>query len=88
MDIPVLMALAFFGGAILQLLFRRLPVSIVVPTAALSLWILFTEFLQPYQGGGASMWPIALFFVISYAAGAAIWGALLIIVIAKITRSK
>ena len=88
MDIPTLMMFAFFGGAILQLLFCRLPVSIAVPTVALSLWILFTEFLQPYKGGGASMWPIALFFVITFSAVAASGGALLVAAVTKMRKSK
>ena len=32
----------------------------VIPLLLLSIWILSNEFLMPYQGGGASMWPIAL----------------------------
>jgi len=88
MGIPALVVFAFFGGAILQFLFRRLPVSIAVPTVALSLWILFTEFLQPYKGGGASMWPIALFFVAAYSAAAASGGALLVAAITKMGKSK
>ena len=88
MDVPTIMVVAFFGGAIIQLLFRCLPVSIVVPAAALSLWILFTEFLQPYKGGGASMWPIALFFVITHSVIGAGGGAQLIAVITKTGKPK
>ena len=36
-------------------LFAWLAASAVMPT-----FVLFAEFLLPYQGGGASMWPIAL----------------------------
>ena len=53
MGISTLVMLAFLGGAMLQFFLRRLPVAIVIPSAALSLWILFTELLQPYKGGGA-----------------------------------
>ena len=35
----------------------------VMPT-----FVLFAEFVLPYQGGGASMWPIALFFGSVYGA--------------------
>ena len=55
MGISTLVMLAFLSGAMLQFFLRRLPVAIVIPSAALSLWILFTELLQPYKGGGASM---------------------------------
>lgn len=88
MGIPALLMLAFLGGAMLQLFLRRLPVAIVIPSAALSLWILFTELLQPYKGGGASMWPIALFFIIIYSAGAATIGAVGALVINKARKSK
>lgn len=88
MGIPALLMLAFLGGAMLQLFLRRLPVAIVIPSAALSLWILFTELLQPYKGGGASMWPIALFFIIVYSAGAATIGAVGVLVINKARKSK
>lgn len=83
-----LLSYAFFDGVILQFLYRRLLVSISVPTIALSLWILFTEFLQPYKGGGASMWPIALFFVAAYSASAAASGALLIVAFNKNGKKK
>ncbi|MBS7348617.1 MAG: hypothetical protein KIG95_00340 [Comamonas sp.] len=88
MGIPALLMLAFLGGAMLQLFLRRLPVAIVISSAALSLWILFTELLQPYKGGGASMWPIALFFIIVYSAGAATIGAVGALVINKARKSK
>lgn len=88
MGISTLVMLAFLGGAMLQFFLRRLPVAIVIPSAALSLWILFTELLQPYKGGGASMWPIALFFVIAYSAVAATIGAVGALVITKERKSK
>jgi hypothetical protein len=31
-------------------------------------WLLFCEYVLPYQGGGASMWPIALIFGGTFAA--------------------
>lgn len=83
MEVPTLLVCAFLGGVILQLFVRQLPVSVSVPTVALSLWILFTELFQPYKGGGASMWPIALFFVAAYSAAAASAGALFVAAIRK-----
>ena len=88
MGISTLVMLAFLGGVMLQFFLRRLPVAIVIPSAALSLWILLTELLQPYKGGGASMWPIALFFIIVYSAGAATIGAVGALVITKARKSK
>ena len=88
MSIPMLITLAFFGGVILQILFRYKSISVAVPTIVLSLWVLFAVFFQPYKGGGASMWPIALFFVVIYSAGAALVGMLLVVIITKIKKSK
>ncbi|MET0552628.1 MAG: hypothetical protein ABW221_06295 [Vicinamibacteria bacterium] len=34
----------------------------VVPWFGLLGWLLYNEYLVPYQGGGASMWPIAQLF--------------------------
>ena len=88
MSIFKIVMISFFSGAALQLLFRRLPVSIVVPAVVLSLWILFTEFLQPYKGGGASMWPIAVLFIIIYSVVGASCGALPIAAITKTGKLK
>ena len=35
---------------------------------ALLAWLLFSEYVLPYHGGGASMWPIAQMFGGSFAA--------------------
>jgi len=49
-------------GAILRLRgFREIP-AWLLSCAIIPLFILIEEFLLPYQGGGASMWPIALAF--------------------------
>ncbi len=34
----------------------------LVSCTIVPLFVLFAEFVLPYQGGGASMWPIAIFF--------------------------
>lgn len=39
-----------------------------VPWLGLLAWLLYNEFFVPYQGGGASMWPIAQLFAGSVAA--------------------
>jgi hypothetical protein len=49
-------------GAFLRLRsFREIPAWLWSCTV-LPLFILVDEFILPYQGGGASMWPIALAF--------------------------
>ncbi len=48
------------------------PISIAVGAAAawlgLLVWLLYDEYFVPYQGGGASMWPIAQLFAGTFAA--------------------
>jgi hypothetical protein len=43
-------------------------VASLLPPAFFLAWLLGTEYLMPYRGGGASMWPIA--FVIGGTAAA------------------
>lgn len=59
------------GGACALLLrgWRGIVCAAAVPWIGVLVWLLYNEYFVPYQGGGASMWPIALFF-----AG---WGAAL-----------
>lgn len=35
-------------------------VAFLLPPALFLAWLLATEYLLPYRGGGASMWPVAL----------------------------
>jgi len=35
-------------------------VACLVPPALFLAWLLVNEYLLPYRGGGASMWPVAL----------------------------
>jgi len=88
MGMTTLVLLAFLGGAVLQFLSRRLSVAVAATTIALALWMLFTEFLSPYKGGGASMWPIALFFVVAYSAAGSFGGAWLMKAIYKMGKYK
>lgn len=41
---------------------RAILVGAAVPWLGLLIWLLYNEFFVPYQGGGASMWPIAQLF--------------------------
>jgi hypothetical protein len=47
--------------------FREIPAWLLSCTI-IPIFILFSEFVLPYQGGGASMWPIALAFGTFYGA--------------------
>ena len=67
---------AFFVGFILRRIRWQgwnawLASCMVVPG-----FVLFAEFVLPYQGGGASMWPIAMFFGGIYGALAGAFGVL------------
>lgn len=55
-------------GAILRLrYFREMP-AWLLSCPIIPVFVLAEEFLLPYQGGGASMWPIALAFGSFYGA--------------------
>jgi hypothetical protein len=45
-------------------------VSALLPWLGMLAWLLYNEYFVPYQGGGASMWPIAQLFAGTVAAGA------------------
>ena len=51
-------------------------------------FVLFVEFALPYQGGGASMWPIALLFGGAYGAIASGVGVFIAGLIDKGTKSE
>ena len=41
----------------------------LLPWLGVLAWLLYRESFVPYQGGGASMWPIAQLFAGTFAAG-------------------
>jgi hypothetical protein len=43
--------------------------SALLPWFGVLAWLLYHEYFVPYQGGGASMWPIAQLFAGTVAAG-------------------
>lgn len=57
-----LSAITFIVAFALQWFKRWWPLSVLLPTVTLVALILFDEFVLPYRGGGASMWPLALLF--------------------------
>ena len=60
MPFVLLFALSFLASAVLQWVLRRVWLSLLVPVLGFVLFILYDEFVLPYAGGGASMWPIAI----------------------------
>lgn len=53
---------ALAGGICAWLLPRSLGwvAAALLPPLGLFAWLMINEYLLPYRGGGASMWPIAL----------------------------
>ena len=53
---------ALAGGVCAWLLPRSLGwvAAALLPPLGLLAWLMVNEYLLPYRGGGASMWPIAL----------------------------
>jgi hypothetical protein len=47
---------------------RAVLVGAAIPWLGVLGWLLYNEYFVPYQGGGASMWPVAQFFAGSIAA--------------------
>jgi len=59
---PVIFALilTFLIGLILRLRGMRVFLAWLLSCCFMPAFVLFAEFVLPYMGGGASMWPIAL----------------------------
>lgn len=49
-------------GCICAMLIKKSGISFIASVLLPVLIIPFSEYVLPYQGGGASMWPIALIF--------------------------
>ncbi len=60
----------------------------LVGAAVVPAFVLLSEFVLPYQGGGASMWPIALLFGGIYGAASSFVGVLLGLLIAKFFAAR
>jgi hypothetical protein len=62
MTLALLLIIPFIAGLALRLLGRQEKVAWFVSSLVLPALVLFDEFVLPYRGGGASMWPIAIVF--------------------------
>ncbi|HSA24877.1 MAG TPA: hypothetical protein P5076_25675, partial [Myxococcota bacterium] len=59
----ILAIVATFGvGFFLRLRLKKDIPAFLAACGVLPVWILFAEFALPYQGGGASFWPIAVVY--------------------------
>lgn len=50
----------FIAGAVIRLRGKKEAMALLVSSLVLPIIVLIDEFVLPYRGGGASMWPIAL----------------------------
>ena len=71
----VAIAIAAVVGFVLAWQFGHPFLAWLASCAVVPAFVLFAEFVLPYQGGGASMWPIALIFGSIYGAVAGGVGA-------------
>ncbi len=66
MNVWIMLVIPSFAfGAIIALLLNKswaIYMAGIIPWLGVLSAILYTEYFMPYQGGGASMWPIAQFF--------------------------
>ena len=66
-----LVGLSVIAGVLSASLFSGIKAILIggaVPWFGFLAWLLYSEYFVPYQGGGASMWPVALIFAGSIAA--------------------
>lgn len=56
----IALSAAFFVGMLVCIKTKRELFSWLVSSAVVPAFVLSAEFLLPYQGGGASMWTLAL----------------------------
>jgi hypothetical protein len=66
MEAIIALVLTFLAGLFCFLKTGKKMLSWSVASVIMPAFVLFAEFILPYKGGGASMWPIAL-FVASFA---------------------
>lgn len=57
-----LFLIAILSGVLLQLFTKSVVVTGVLGFFGYVVWSVYNEFFVPYSGGGASFWPIDIFF--------------------------
>lgn len=58
----IILLIPFVTGLAIRLRGKKEVQAWLLSSLVLPALVLLEEFVLPYQGGGASMWPIALFF--------------------------
>jgi hypothetical protein len=77
MSFGQIFVLALLSGAVVQFAFKSVIAAAVLPVLCYAAWSVHHEFFVPYQGGGASFWPLDIVFVGSVAGTGGGIGALL-----------
>jgi len=72
----MVMGAAALISFVVYVAFRSVLFAVCLPSALGSGWVLASEFLLPYSGGGASFWPIALLMVVVLTLMGALFGLL------------
>jgi hypothetical protein len=88
MEAHTAMISTFFVALIVFLTTKKSRFSLIIASLVMPSFILYAEFFMPYQGGGASMWPIALFIGSCIGFTAALIGVGLGIFIQKLVNNK
>ncbi len=78
-----LFLLAVIGGAFSQRLPKRVELTALLGFFNFVAYSVYLEFFVPHRGGGASFWPIDIFFGGPYAAFGAGVGACVVSIIQK-----
>jgi hypothetical protein len=87
---PAILAIifAFFIGFYLSLRGIHPLLALLLASCVVPFFVLFAEFVLPYMGGGASMWPIALMFGGCYGFASGGLGVLIALAVIKIKKRK
>ena len=60
MPAVIVLLITFSVGFILRFRNKREIIAWLISCAVMPAFIIFDEFVMPYKGGGASMWPLPL----------------------------
>ena len=83
MSAPQIFFLSFVFGALLHLPLRQPVLPVVLVVAAITIYEVVSMLGASYTGGGASMWPIGLFFVVVLSTVGATLGVLVVSIVRK-----
>jgi hypothetical protein len=62
MEVVILIIVVAISGLVCYLKSRKFLISWFISSLIVPAFVLFSEFVMPYKGSGASLWPIAFIF--------------------------